>query len=142
MKTFFLFIIIHYSLLVVSCYPQVSTWSRVLGGPNFDRAATVFQTRDNGFLAIGFRQVRSLNNNEYIPQTCLVKFDYWGTILWQKLYGDSLYPNLASSGVEDEYGNFYIPYIQNVCRLMKTDSHGNILWTKSYPTNIQEFGGT
>src|SRR3989442_12219007 len=95
-----LLLTVNFILLSFTCFSQ-SMWYRIYGGPRDDRVWSVLITRDNNVLAVGERSV-PFPNNFYGPQTYLTKFDVnTGSILWQKIIGDSVYGNYAYSALED-----------------------------------------
>ena len=111
-------------------------WTRTFGGSGNEEASSVVQTDDSGYLITGFTKSYSVGGD---ADVFLVKYDSSGTFSWMKTFG----------GVEDDYGvkiirvsdgNYIIVGItesysvggDNDVFLMKVDSSGTIIWTKTY----------
>jgi hypothetical protein len=117
------------------------TWTRILGEPLLNEVSWDCLTlRDSNFLAVGEKTVRRINNTT-LPQSYLVKFDRKGTVIWQKTFGDSIYPNYSYSAKEDPSGNIYFTSNWNTPRLIKLDKFGNILWSRSFGAPLVDIGG-
>ena len=110
---------------------------RTFGGYFDDRGYYAFQTNDGGFLMVRERAVRWTGNPIFlIPNTYIVKVNYFGDLQWQKFIGDSAYGNYGYTGVQDQSGNYYVTYITDRGNLAKLNSSGQILWTKNFPDSI------
>ena len=121
-------------------YTQYS-WTRILGEPLLnDVSWDCLTLRDSNFLSVGEKTIRIMNNT-ILPQSYLVKFDRKGTILWQKTYGDSIFPNYSYSAKEDPSGNIYFTSNWNTPRLIKLDKFGNVLWSRSFGLPLVDIGG-
>jgi hypothetical protein len=110
-------------------------WSKTYGGTESEYGQAVIETPDGGFAIAGhaFTSVEEGREN-----FLLVKTDLSGNLQWNKTYGgeqiDWAYSIVATpdggyalSGVTSSFGS------QNNCLLVKTDSLGNMQWTKTYP---------
>ena len=68
-------------------------WERVFGGSGYDMAYSVVETRDNHYVVAGYsfstdgdlEGLENHGNGDY----WIVKLDYYGNIVWSKLYGGS-----------------------------------------------------
>ena len=134
-------VIIFLLLFLVECTFSQSTWTRTIGGPLDDLGWSTFQTKDGNILLIGEKTVLSKVNSSPISQTYLVKLNPFGTILWNKTYGDSIYHNFSYSAAEDSIGNLYIASNWGSPTLLKTDYLGNIIFQKGYNLPIVTFAG-
>jgi len=119
-------------------------WTRTYGGIGYEWGAYVQQTTDGGFIIAG--QTPAFGAGGF--DAYLVKLDSSGNISWTKTYGNSGLETGSAvqqttdggyilSGEIDSYGagngDFY---------LIKTDSTGNVVWTKAYGTAGTEAGVT
>ncbi len=117
-------------------------WQKTYGGAGWDRAASIRQTTDNGYVAAGSIYSHSPGSLGYYDLWVL-KLDSGGNVTWQKSYGgdgdegansieqtaDGGYivagaTSLASSGGIGATGDrFWV---------LKLDSNGNALWQNTY----------
>jgi len=109
-----------------------TAWSRTYGGASYEYGYSVHQTTDGGYIIVGFTD--SFGNGR---QVYLIKTDSFGDTLWTKTYGDTLteygYAVQQTTdggyiivGLTNSFGN------GNQVYLIKTDSLGDTLWTKTY----------
>ncbi len=109
-------------------------WSKTYSGKSDSTASSIIQASDGGYLLLG--DSASFGANAY--DMYLVKTDPEGNELWNKTYGgkennfgfslienvDGGYMLVGSTGASDaRKGDIY---------LVKTDSNGNELWSKTY----------
>ena len=92
------------------------------------------QTDDGGFILIG--SVTKVATND--QNTCLIKTDSIGNIVWTKSYGEQD-QDAASFGQQTADGGYILGRStssfsngDNDIYLVKTDSIGNLLWSKTY----------
>lgn len=105
---------------------------------NMNRYYSVEVTSDGNYIAIGYGG--GSNSNIFLS-----KIDINGNLLWSKSYG-SIYEDVGYS-VKQTYDNGYIlaGYTfgygagQYDAYLIKTDSIGNIIWTKTYGNNLNDY---
>jgi len=108
-------------------------WSKTYGGANSEEAAwSVVWTSDGGYALAGYTLFGNMN-------TWLVKTDSNGNMQWNKTYGAPNH-NWAASMVQTFDGGYALlgsimtlPGTPDF-RLVKTDSNGNMQWSKTYGT--------
>ncbi len=136
------------SIILAAIFPlwplfgQDTTFLTTYGGISQDQGRSIVQTYDGGFLITGSTSSFGYGNTDVY----LVKTDSAGTYLWSKTFGGSNvdwgmslketgdrgiiiagYTNSFGSGGYDVY-------------LIRTDSIGDTLWTKTYGGNDWDFG--
>jgi len=109
-------------------------WTRTYGGSSEDGGNSVYQTADGGFITAGYTHSFGAGGKDVY----LVKTDSSGDTLWTRTYGGGRYDEGYSvqqtsdsgyiiAGYTDSFG----PGNDNVW-LLKTDSSGDTLWTRTY----------
>ena len=107
-------------------------WTKTYDGTSYDVAYSVVLTGDGGFALAGYTM--SMGGN---PDFWLVRTDSSGNMLWTKTYGGTSY-DVAYSVVLTGDGGFALAgYTMSMggnpdFLLVRTDSSGNMLWTKTY----------
>ncbi|MCE3077210.1 T9SS type A sorting domain-containing protein [Chryseobacterium gwangjuense] len=132
----------------------VLQWQKSLGGSGTDRAFSVKQTSDGGYIAFG----QSISTNGDITGShgnddyWLAKLSSTGILQWQKSYGGSLYDRgrdvsqTADGGyimtgvsfplnVEGTTSNGANDYL-----IVKTDASGNMEWQQTYGGLQDDYG--
>jgi hypothetical protein len=120
-------------------------WEKTYGGKDSDHGNSVQQTNEGGYIVFGFKESRHVagggKTNMY-----LIKTDSYGNTTWEKTYGGSSYAlgyaiQQTSDGgyivvgdAESQGTGGYDVY------LIKTDSHGNTKWEKTYGGSRGEAG--
>ncbi|MDX2002219.1 MAG: PKD domain-containing protein [Chitinophagales bacterium] len=100
------------------------------------------QLADGGYLLAGAREYIVNSNDGY-----LVKTSPNGAVLWERLYHDSIYPNLYFHAAKemadgsiiiagDVYDDFTVNPTKDLHYLAKLDAGGNMLW-KRYLSPVQ-----
>lgn len=107
-------------------------WSRTIGGKDYDYAYSIKNTSDKGFIVAGYKSAEE-RSDAYV-----IKIDSSGRTQWEKTYGDYGW-ELAYSAVQDyDKGYIICGYTtstrnsSSLIYLVKTDSNGNSLWTRTY----------
>lgn len=101
----------------------------IIGGDRDDEANAVCNTRDGGFLIVGYTRSPKLH---YIGQSdgWIVKTDFNGKPLWEALIGTTG-EDVFTSVVEDGKGNFFLTgYSNNALWVVKLSVKGEKLWEK------------
>jgi len=117
-------------------------WTKSIGGPGWEEGYSVFQTQDGGYMICGYTDSFGAGGSDVY----LIKLDGSGNLLWSNAYG----------GAGDEYGNdvrqtsdggFIIAGNSNSfgagdddVYVIKTDSAGNVTWSKVFGTTDNEEG--
>jgi hypothetical protein len=130
-------------IYLLRIYSQFMTlWTKTYGGSKFETGKYVIRTNDGGFMILGEICDSISNPNDIL----LIKTDSNGDSLWSKEYGD----------IGDEKGNFIAQtsdggYVvigsttsfgaaDTDIFVIKTDSLGNVLWSKIYGDYGQDIG--
>jgi hypothetical protein len=114
--------------------PPPTQWNKTYGGANGDRAFSVVQTGDGGYVLAGETQSFGAGGAD----CWLVRTDSAGNMLWNKTYGGASFDAAFSvvqtsdggyvlAGDTQSFGAGYSDFY-----LVKTDSAGNMLWNKTY----------
>lgn len=112
-----------------------TVWTKKFGGIDDDYGCSVQQTSDRGFIIGGSTKSYGAGWHDIY----LIKTDSIGDTLWTKVYGDSL-PEECYSAMQTTDGGYIIggytaSYgIDNMpdAYIIKTDSMGNALWSRTY----------
>jgi len=144
MKQFILsaiFIII-FKLFLFAQAPD-TLWTKTFGGGNFDFGYSVQQTFDGGYVIAGETSSFGVGGSD----VWLIKTDANGDTLWTKTYGSSLFDGgysvqQTSDGGYIITGNFAgTAGTDSDVWLIKTDSNGDSLWTKTFGKDfVHNFG--
>ena len=109
-----------------------SLWAKTYGGSESDLGLSVKQTSDQGFIIAGWtRSLGSGSNDVYLIKTNTV-----GDTVWTKTYG-GVYNEEAHSVLQTSDGGYIlVGFIQTApgnidIWLIRTNSEGNTLWTKT-----------
>jgi len=137
LKTHFILVVSLYLILGPGIYGQELIWENIYGGSetegvNPDRCIRV--TNDGSLIIAAYAHCPIYSNYDIL----LLRLDQNGDTLWSKIFGGEGYDDpkgLAVSadggfivtGSSDLYGKTF---------LLKTDSLGNYLWSKSFPYNF------
>jgi len=111
-----------------------TSWNKTYGGTGLDFAYSVVQTSDGGYAIAGYTNSSGAGNWDF----WLVKTDSSGIAQWNKTYGGTGY-DWAYSMVQTGDGGYAIAGCTNSSGvgyydlwLVKTDSSGNVQWSKTY----------
>ena len=137
----------------VSASTPTIQWQKSLGGSGNDRAYSIAQTNDGGYVVTGIATTADgdVTVNHGSNDFWLVKLDSAGTKKWQKSYGgsgnetpnsviqtsDGGYLMAGSSSAAD--GDVTKNYGTDDVWLVKTDSAGTLQWQKSYGGSGSEY---
>jgi phage-related tail fiber protein len=115
-------------------------WTKAIGGNSSEEAYSITQSSDGGYVVAGLTQSFGAGNEDIY----VVKLDSSGNVLWTKTiggsYGDGAYSIIQSSdggyvvaGWTSSFGAGSGVYV------VKLDSSGNVLWTKTIGGSDHDF---
>ena len=118
------------------------TWIRTFGGTGIDVGKSVIQTDDGGYVIAGYTNSFGAGGSDVY----LLKVNAYGYVIWEKTYGgqgnDSGNHVIQTNdncfiivGTTNSFGNG-----NNDVFLIKTDTRGNTIWTKTYGQKDYENG--
>jgi hypothetical protein len=109
-------------------------WAKTYGGTRNDRAYSVQQTSDGGYIVAGITYSFGVDSGDIF----LIKTDANGNVIWAKTYGGTRY-DWASSVQQTSDGGYIVAGWTwsfgagwDDIFLIKTDANGNIQWAKTY----------
>jgi len=113
----------------------IASWDRKYGGAYDDHAFCVRQTSDGGYVAAGYTESFGAGSSDY----WLIKTDQLGNPQWNRTYG-GVGLDKAFCIFQTSDGNGYVIAGQTDSLgagssdfwLVRTDSLGNVVWSKSY----------
>jgi hypothetical protein len=118
-----------------------SIWTRTIGGSGIDSGNTIHQTPEHNFIISGYTYSYGFGLND----SYLIKLDSIGNLIWTKTFGGSG-NDLAMDAITIN-NNSYIFLAQTGSYgsggkdawLIKTDTSGNLLWTKTYGSALNDY---
>jgi hypothetical protein len=121
------------AILLPSPLPAQITFQRTYGGEHTEKAYSVQQTIDGGYILAGRTMANSGNHNDVY----LIKTDAYGDTVWTRSYGDTTYEagysvrQTADSGFV-VVGYFLLDSGSKDVYVLRTNSNGDTLWTRTY----------
>ncbi|TET45131.1 T9SS type A sorting domain-containing protein [candidate division TA06 bacterium] len=118
------------------------TFERTYGGAMEDRAFCVQQTADGGYVLVGLTSSFGAG----FEDVYVVKTDSIGDPIWTRTYGGSSFDDAAFVEQTNDRGYiiagtaFVIADSAFRIYLIKTDSLGDSLWTRTYGNSLADFG--
>ncbi|MCK4521711.1 MAG: hypothetical protein KAU20_03990 [Nanoarchaeota archaeon] len=127
-------------LFLMETSPDVE-WNKTFGGSSDDRAYSVQQTSDNGYIIAGYTKSSAAGDEDF----WLVKTDLNGNQEWSKTFGGSSHDYAYS--VQQTSDNGYIvagatnSFGAGICDfwLVKTDLNGNQEWSKTFGGSSHDY---
>jgi len=116
-------------------------WNTTYGGPNSDEGQFVQITSDGGYIIVGSTKSFRVDADVY-----LIKTDREGNMLWNKTYGGSDEDRGKSVQVTGDGGFIIVGSTKSFgsgksdVYLIKTDSEGNMLWSRTYGGSKDDWG--
>ncbi len=117
-------------------------WTRTYGGGNWDRAYSVQQTDDGGYVVVGYTSSFGSGGDDIY----LVKTDSTGDTLWTRTYGGTGTDDGEFVQQTSDEGYIIVGYTTSYgagngdVYLIKTNSNGDTLWTKTYGGSSDDAG--
>lgn len=143
MRKFFLYIMLLalYPLLIFAQVPDTA-WTKTIGGSHDDRAYSIRQTMDGGFIITGYTE--SFGNSS--PDVWLIKTDSLGDTLWTRSFGG--YDDDCGCDVAQTIDSGYviIGYTRSIGAgdydiwLLCTNALGDTVWTKTFGSIYKDYG--
>lgn len=118
-------------------------WAKAIGGVSEDKAATVRQTSDGGFIVAGY----TTSFGSVGPDAFVTKTDANGNISWSKTYNGPGGEFITSIRQVADGGYIFTGHAVNFSTTMqdlflaKTDDEGTVLWSRFF-TNGYNFGNS
>jgi hypothetical protein len=128
-------------LLAASGYSQ-QRWERVFGGRFIDRAYSVQQTSDSGYIVAGYTRPDGAERYSMY----LIKTDSSGDTLWTRTYGGSQDAYARSARQTSDGGFIAAGYVlsppvgKSDVYLVRTTASGDTLWTRTYGGTDDDWG--
>jgi hypothetical protein len=117
-------------------------WAKTIGGADSERAYSVQQTNDGGYIIAGKTSSFGASSGDVL----LIKTDASGNVQWAKTIGSGFF-DYATSVKQTSDGGYIAVGTFNIgggphALLIKTDASGNVQWTKNfghgYATSFQQ----
>jgi uncharacterized delta-60 repeat protein len=140
MKRFLLFF--NFYFILTSFTFLNAQWAKVYGGSAIDRAFSIIQTNDGGFVVAGFTESFQAKERDF----WVFRLDSEGNIQWQRTYGgwgNDHAHNIQETddggyiviGCTDSYGAGY-----NDVWVLKLAANGDVEWQRAYGGNSYDYG--
>lgn len=121
-----------------------SLWTKFYGGWGNEEGKEIVATTDGNFVIVGGSNSVNFSNNDML----LIKISPAGTAIWTKYYGsDTTYESARSVKLCQDEGFILagktasIPNAKASIYLVKTNSAGDTLWTKTYSGGTNSYEG-
>ncbi len=110
------------------------TWQRTYGGPDWDRASSIQQTADGGYIVAGVTTSFGAGKEDF----WVLKLDASGNVTWQRTYGGA--GKDAAASIQQTSDGGYIVAGETMSFgaddsdiwVLKLDASGNVTWQRTY----------
>jgi fimbrial isopeptide formation D2 family protein len=127
-----------YLLPVLTAHAQ--TWERLYGTPQTDDPKRLIQTRDGGYLLVGYATEMTGTKTDIR----VIKTDAEGNTQWQRNYGRTNINERAYAAAQNSDGTYVIggvretppEGIDGLAYLLKINALGDTIWTQSFFPNF------
>ena len=130
----FVFLTIFLNVTILLAQPPDTVWTRTYGGSGQDWARSVCETSDSGLIIVGTTDSFGAGERDVY----VIRTDSFGDTLWTRTYGGEEW-DLGASILQSANGEYVITgytfsYGAGSCDLylLKIDSAGDTVWTKTY----------
>ena len=142
----------HLFIITIFCFLYCSStlaqapdtiWTKVYGDGDYERGNSIVITDDNGFAIVGAADALYSGGNLTEGDIWLVRTNSTGDTLWTKTYGGSGIDE-GNSIYQTADGGFILAGARSNnlliydAWLIRTDSNGDTIWTKTYGDNFAE----
>jgi len=139
------FKVIFFSGISFSLFAQTpdTIWTKLYGDTDYERGNSIVITDDNGFAVVGATNALYSGGNITEGDIWLVRTNSTGDTLWTKTFSGSVIDE-GNSIYQTADGGFILAGARsnNIliydAWLIRTDSNGDTLWTKTYGENFGE----
>lgn len=120
-------------------------WEKAYGGDGDDRAFSVCQTADGGFIVAGYTDSKGAGEDDIY----LLKTDANGELVWERTYGGEMDDRARFVTNAPEGGFLVVGYSVSFAEgkefsadiyVLKIDGDGNEEWAKTYGTTDTDYG--
>ena len=116
-------------------------WAKAIGGTGDEDAQSIQQTDDGGYIIAG----RTTSSGAGSSDVYLIKTDSSGNTLWTRTFGSSSYDHANSVDQTSDGGYIITGRYESASSviklyLIKTDSFGDALWSKTIESNDYAIG--
>ena len=109
-------------------------WTKTIGGSLIDKGNAIIETSDSNIVIAGITNTLSDSTQIYV-----LKFTSTGTLLWDSIYGDTLYENVnaITETINGDYvltgsSTSFSPAGDKDFYLIRTDKNGAVVWANAF----------